>query len=177
MKSTRRIGAVVAALALASTLAACSGGQSVADACKVTNETMTEVVAQSQSDAQTAMQSAMQGEEVDLKAIFTPVVEALEETESKVTNDKVKPVLSTFVTEYKAFADALGEFDMSGFQELSDLSNMDPSAPDAAEKLEELQTKSEELQAQAEELQTTMQTQQEGLVEASSKLQEVCAAG
>lgn len=177
MKSTRRIGAAVAALALASTLAACSGGQSVADACKIAEDTMTEVVATSQTEAQSAMQSAMAGEDVDLKAIFTPVVEALEETEGKVTNGDVKPALNDFVTEYKAFADTLGEFDMSAFKDIAELSNVDPTAPDAAEKLAELETKGKELQAQAEELQTSMQTQQESLTAAGTKLQDVCNAG
>ena len=177
MKSTRRIGAAVAALALASTLAACSGGQSVADACKIAEDTMTEVVATSQTDAQAAMQSAMEGEDVDLAEIFAPVVKALEETEGKVTNGDVKPALSAFVKEYKSFAGALGDFDMSAFKDISELSNIDPTAPDAEEKLAELQKMSEELQAQSEELQTTLTTQQETLTAAGTKLQEVCNAG
>ncbi|WP_449280442.1 hypothetical protein [Leucobacter sp.] len=173
---TRRTGAVVAAAGLALALASCSGGQSVADACKIAEETMTEVVTQSQADTQEALQGALQGEDVDFGAIFQPIKDALGETQKKVTNEEVKGALDTFVAEYNSFAEVIEQVDLSGFQELSEMSDLDPTDPDAMAKLEELQQKSTELQQQAEDLQTEIQGKTESLTEASSELGDLCNA-
>jgi chromosome segregation ATPase len=170
----RRTGAVVAAAGLALALASCSGGQSVADACKIAEETMTEVVTQSQADTQQALQGALQGEEVDFNAIFQPIKEALSDTQKTVTNEEVSTALDGFVTEYNSFVGVLEQVDLSGFQELSDLSDLDPSDPEAMAKIEELQEKSTELQQQAQDLQTDIQDKTEALTAASSELSELC---
>lgn len=170
----RRTGAVVAAAGLALALASCSGGQSVADACTIAEETMTEVVTQSQADTQQALQGALQGEEVDFGAIFQPIKDALGETQKKVTNEEVKGALDTFVEEYNSFIGVIEAVDLSGFQELSEMSELDPSDPEAMAKLEELQQKSADLQQQAQDLQSDIQDKQGSLMDASSELADLC---
>ncbi|WP_427870994.1 hypothetical protein [Leucobacter luti] len=166
MKTARRIGAIVAALGLAATLASCAGGQSVADACKIANDTMTDVANKAQSDVQTGMQDAMAGKDVNFGEIFKPVVKALEDTQGKVTNEEVKKPLDKFVTEYKSFASTIEEVDLSA---LKDAQNIDPTAPDAQAKLEELQKSTEKLQADITESSTKLQ-------ESSTELNSVCSS-
>lgn len=170
----RRTGAIIAAAGLALGLASCSGGQSTADACKIAEQTMTEVVTQAEVDAQQALQSAMQGEDVDFGTIFEPVKKALVEAQKKVTNEEVKSSLDTFVTEYTSFVEVIEGVDLSGFQELSEMSQLDPNDPEAMAKLDELQQKSTEMQQAAEKLQTEMQDKQETLIAASSELADLC---
>lgn len=165
MKTARRIGAIVAALGLAATLASCAGGQSVADACKIANDTMTDVANKAQSDVQTGLQDAMSGGDVDFGEIFQPVVKALEETQGKVTNEEVKKPLDTFVTEYKSFATTIEGVDLSA---LKDAQNIDPTDPNAQAKIEELQKMSETLQADVTESSAKLQ-------EASTELASVCS--
>ncbi len=176
-KSLFKIAGIFGAAALTLSLASCSGGQSVADACKIAQDSMTDVVAQSQTDAQSALQSAMSGEETDFAAIFTPVVDALEDTQGKVTNEDVKGPLDNFVTEYKSFVETFDGIDLSAMQEIQEMSQLDMTDPANQAKLEELQTKSKELQQQSQELQTKLQDSQSTLMDASSELNDVCSAG
>ena len=164
MKTARRIGAIVASLGLAAALASCSGGQSVADACKVAEETMTDVVTESQAEVQTQLESAMAGETVDLNAALEPVQEALKDTQSKVTNEEVKKPLDTFVSEYNSFVDVIKGADLSG---MADLQNLDPTDPEAV-------AKAQELQADAQQLQTDLTDATSKLQDASTGLQSVC---
>lgn len=166
MKTARRIGAVIASIGLAAALASCAGGQSVADACKVAEETMTDVVTESQTEIQAQMQSAMSGEEIDLNAALEPVQEALKDTQSKVTNEEVKKPLDAFVTEYNSFVDVVKGADLSGMAELQ---NLDPSDPEAM-------TKAQELQEEAQQLQTDLTDATSKLQDASEGLQSVCNA-
>lgn len=89
----RRIGALLAAGALATTLAACSGGQSVADACKIANDTMTEVSSDTEAATQQFMQDMTAGGEVDINALFEPIGKALESAQSEITNEEVSKAL------------------------------------------------------------------------------------
>lgn len=159
MKSTRRIGAVVAALALASSLAACSGGQSVADACKIADTTVSEA----NTEMQTLMSDAMSGEG-DLATMFEPINKALDEAQSKVTNPDVSKALSSVADEFKGMSDELGDY------KLPDMSSIDATDPDAMAELEALQADSEELAA-------SLEKRAAALTEAGTNLQEVCAAG
>ena len=159
MKSTRRIGAVVAALALASSLAACSGGQSVADACKIADSTVSEA----NSEMQSLMSDAMAGDG-DLATMFEPVNKALEEAQAKVTNPDVSKALTSVADEFKGMSTELGDY------KIPDMSSIDPSDPDAMAELEALQAESEELSA-------SLEKRSQALMEAGTNLQEVCAAG
>lgn len=162
----RRTGALAATAALAFTLVSCSGGQSTAEACQIANDTMNSAVDQMNSDVQGALQGAVGGEDIDFGSIFAPVTEALHETQSKVTNEEVKGALDTFVDEYTSFAATIEGFDLSSFGDMSDI---DPSDPDAMQKLEEMQ-------ASAEELQTTLTEQTASMQEAAAGMQEVCGS-
>ncbi|MFT4232063.1 MAG: hypothetical protein QM606_04695, partial [Leucobacter sp.] len=82
--------------------------------------------------------------------------------------------LDAFVDEYDAFAASIEEVDLSGFADLSEMADLDPTDPEAMAKLEELQQKSEDLQQQAEDLQADLQSQTEALSDASSKLADLC---
>ncbi|PRI10634.1 hypothetical protein [Leucobacter massiliensis] len=170
-KAAGTVGAALLTLSLAS----CAGGQSVAEACQIAEDTMTEVVSQSQADTQQALQDAMQGEDIDLGATLQPVLDALGDAQKKVTNAEVKDALDGFVDEYQTFADTISAIDLSAFQELSDLSDLDPSDPEAMAKLDELQQKSQELQQKSQELQTELNERTEALTSASSKLEELCS--
>ena len=166
MKTARRIGAVVASIGLAAALASCSGGQSVADACKVAEETMTGVVTESQTEIQSQMEAAMSGGEIDLDAALQPVQEALKDTQSKVTNEDVKKPLDAFVGEYNAFVKVVQDADLAGMAELQ---NLDPSDPEAM-------AKAQELQAEAQTLQTEITDATKKLQDASNDLQSTCNA-
>ncbi|QIK62543.1 hypothetical protein G7068_04470 [Leucobacter viscericola] len=159
MKSTLRIGAVVAAIALASTLSACSGGQSVTEACKVANSTVNEAT----SDMNTLLQDAMSGNG-DFSKVFDPINKALDEAQSKVTNEKVSKSLKTVADEFSA----MGE-DLKGYK-VPDVSSIDMTAPDASEKLEAMSKESEAVSAK-------LQKRSESLQKAGTDLQKVCNAG
>ena len=73
-----RIAGIAAAIALTATMTACSGGQSVADACKIANAEMTTATSSMSSDLNSAMQNATSGEKVDFAALFAPVTEGLD---------------------------------------------------------------------------------------------------
>ncbi|MFT4231651.1 MAG: hypothetical protein QM606_02590 [Leucobacter sp.] len=121
----RRTGAVLATAGLALGLMSCSGGQSVEEACTVAEETMNEVVTESQADIQQSLQDALQGNEVDFEATLKPIQDALAETQDKVTNKEVKSALDAFVDEYDAFAASIEEVDLSGFADLSEMADLE----------------------------------------------------
>lgn len=123
------------------------------------------------ADAQAFLTDAMSGKEVDAKAAFAPMITALEETQSKVTNEKVKEPLDNFVAEFSSMADAIGSVDMSGFAALQNADMSDPA------KVEELQAKSLELQEQSAELTADLQERSEKLMKAAEALGSVCSAG
>lgn len=174
MRNVRRAGAIAAAGLLALSVASCAGGQSTAEACTIVKDTMNGAVNEAQSEAQSSLSSLMKGEEVDFKEVFAPVKKALVDAQEQVTNEEVGEKLDTFVAEYTEFTGIFDDIDMSAFQDLSGLSDIDPADPDAMAKAEELQAKAEELQATAEELQTSVQDKQESITAASDGLQEVC---
>lgn len=158
--SIARFGGAVAVAALTVTLAACSGGgQSVADACKTAEAAMSEV----NENTNSMVQEALSGE-ADYAELFAPVQEALSNAESEITNEEVKSALGSVGTEF----DALVE-DLSGL-ELPNADDIDPTAPDAMEQLNKMQ---EDAQAASESLQERSQA----LMDAGTKLQELCNAG
>lgn len=160
----RRIGALLAVGALATTLAACSGGQSVADACKIANDTMTKVSSDTQTATQQFMQDMTSGGEPDFNGLFGPINEALESAQSEITNEEVSEALDQVATEFNGLSSTLEGFEMP------DMSSIDPSDPAAMAELEKMQT-------EAQELSTDITDQAQKLTEASTKLQEVCSAG
>ena len=156
-----RIGGVVAAIALTATMTACSGGQSVADACKIANAEMTTATSSMSSDLNSAMQNATSGEKVDFAALFAPVTEGLDAASAKITNDTVKKPLDAFSTEYKSFVKAFEGF------EIPDMKTIDPADPSAIDKLTQAQEKLKEISTKAQDASTKLTDQ-------AKKLQDVC---
>lgn len=156
---TRRTGAVVAAAGLALALASCSGGQSVADACKIADSTVSEA----NTEMQGIVSDALAGEG-DISTLFEPINKALADAQSKVSNAEVSDALKTVSEEFTALGTELGDY------QIPDVSDIDMSASDAMEQLEEAQ-------AQAEELSAALQERSQSLMDAGQKLQEVCNAG
>ncbi|MBK0420786.1 hypothetical protein JD292_01645 [Leucobacter sp. CSA2] len=164
MKSVRRIGAVLATFGLAAALVSCSGGQSVADACKITNDQMESVVTKSQSNVNAELQKATQGEDADIKGAFEPVTKAIKDAQTKVTNEEVKKPLDTFAKEYNSFIDSVEGVD---FKQFADLKNLDPTDPNAMEKAKAVQETAQKLQKDMTDHATKIQ-------DAGNKLTEVC---
>lgn len=164
-KSTiARISGIAAAIALTATMTACTGGQSVADACKVAQDEITKASSSVTSDLSSSMQKATQGEKVDFKAMFQPILDGLDAAEKKVTNEKVKAPLSAFTAEYKNFVKVFDGY------EVPDLASLDPSDPTAMDKINEVQKKSQEIATKGQDASTKLMDQ-------ATKLQSVCTAG
>lgn len=155
---------LAAAAALTLTLAACSGGQSTADACKIADEKMTDVSNQAMTDVQDSMQQLMNGENVDFDAIFSPISESLDETQGEITNEEVSDAVSNFATAFNGLADEL-----SGF-EMPDMSQIDASDPEAMAELQQVQE-------EATALQQTLTEKTQELQDAQQQVADVCNAG
>lgn len=158
-KSLFKIAGIFGAAALTLSLASCSGGQSVADACNIANSTVNEAT----GDLQSVLSDAMSGEG-DLSAAFDPITEALEDAQSEVTNEEVSTALANFTDELSATSGTLEGY------EIPDPSSIDPADPEAMDKLDQMQ-------AEAEEMTTKLQEQSTSLTEAGQNLQDICTAG
>ncbi|QZY51202.1 hypothetical protein [Leucobacter tenebrionis] len=154
-----RVGGALAAAALTVSLAACSGGQRVADACSSASEAMQEVNANTNS----IMQEAMAGD-ADYAELFKPVQEALSDAEKKVTNEEVLTPLSKVSSEFDGLVEQL-----SGL-EIPNMDEIDPTDPAAMEDIEKMQ-------ADLEEASASMQERADALTKASQDLAEVCNVG
>ena len=163
-KALVRVGGLLAAVTLALGMTACSGGQSVAEGCKVANDAMNDVTQETQANADELMQSMTEGGEVDFAAAFEPVTAGLEKAQKEVTNEEVSASLEKFATEYNGFVELL-----SGF-EMPDMANLDYSDPNAMAELEAFQ-------AEAQQLSTDMQERATAMTEAGQEMQELCNAG
>lgn len=164
-KSTlTRIGGLAAAIALTATMTACSGGQSVADACKIANAEMTKATSSVSSDLNAAVQQATQGEKVDFAGIFAPVQKGLDEAGKKVTNETVKAPLTAFASEFEGFIKVYEGL------EIPDLKNIDATDPASMDKVKQAQDKIQEVSTKA-------QAASAKLTEQGKKLQEVCNKG
>lgn len=157
--SIARIGGALAAAALTVSLAACSGGQSVAEACKTADNAMQEVNA----NTSTMLQEAMSGD-ADYAELFKPVQEALDNAESQVTNEEVSAALGDVSTEFDGLVDEL-----SGL-EIPKMDDIDPTDPAAMEKLNQMQ-------ADMEAASASIQERADALTKAGQNLTEVCSAG
>ncbi|MBK0418489.1 hypothetical protein JD276_05505 [Leucobacter sp. CSA1] len=164
-KALVRVGGLLATVTLALGMTACSGGQSVAEACKIADDAMNDVTSEAQANANELMQSMTEeGGEVDFAAAFEPVTAGLEKAQEEVTNEEVSAALDKFATEYQGFVEII-----SGF-EIPDMSNIDYSDPNAMAEIEAFQ-------AEAQQLSTDMQERATSMTEAGKEMQELCNAG
>ncbi|KKI20906.1 MULTISPECIES: hypothetical protein [unclassified Leucobacter] len=171
-----RIGGIAAAIALTVSMAACAGGQSVADACKLVKTTDSKI-SESNSDIANSMSKLTEGEKVDFAAALDPVSKALKDTQSKITNDKVKPQYDKMVAGFESVKKSLAGIDMSVFAGLADLKNLDMSDPASMQKIEELRKKSEAAQAEFSKVQKDLEASQKDMTGAVSEINKVCNAG
>ena len=134
MNSTiTRIGAIAAAAALTVSLASCSSGQSVAEACKIADVSTAEAV----KTFETAMVDLQSGG--DLGEAFAPVPGMFSDAKAKVRNEEVADALGDLSTKAADVAKAL-----DGFQ-LPDLSKLDTTDPGSLAELKELTAKAQEV--------------------------------
>jgi len=159
-----RIGGLAAAIALTATMTACSGGQSVADACKIAQDEIQKATSNISSDVNSAMQKATSGEKVDFAGLFAPILEGLDTADKKITNESVKKPLEGFSAEYKSFVKVFDGFEMP------DLKSIDPTDPAAMDKLTEAQTKMKDVSTKVQDASTKLMDQ-------AKKLQQVCTKG
>lgn len=128
-------------------LSACStpGGQSVAEACQVAEDTMSEAVEQMGNELGEAMSALAYGEEIDTSAAFAPIVASLDEAATAVTNSEVKSALEDFRDGFSDFSEKFAEADIPSIEQ----SNMGDvkALEEQAAKLEEF-SKSMEAEAQ-----------------------------
>lgn len=155
-KTTTRIAGVLGAASLALSLAACSGGQSVAEACQIAEDTVTEA----QGQMEGIMTDVMAGEG-DMKELFASVNDALKAAEKKVTNDEVADALGAVSTDFMKIGDVLGDFKMPSVDDL------DYTDPEAMEQITEMQADLEAISGELDEASSS-------LTESSKKLEDLC---
>lgn len=154
----RRTGALLAATALTVSLAACSGGQSVAEACTVAEKAMEQAAEQSQSLLGGALNG---GDSAELDEALKSVQDGLDDAIKQVSNEEVGAALKQFDG---AFDGMMG--DIKALQDLN-LDGIDFTAPDAQEKVAAAQKQLEELTPKLESGSADMQA-------AGDKLTELC---
>lgn len=118
LRSKLAAASLTAALALTG-LTACGGEQSVADACKVANTT----VSKANDDVSSAMSEATTGDYSKLTANIKTITDAIREAEGKVTNTEVKTALSDMAasfTEFNAIFDGVKDGDVAALSDKSD---------------------------------------------------------
>lgn len=155
-KTTTKIAGVLGAATLALSLAACSGGQSVAEACKVAEKT----VSAAQSDMETAVTEAMSGEG-NFGDLFSGVNEALVKAEKEVQNAEVSDALKAVTADFSKVGEVFKDFKMPN------MTDLDYSDPKAMAEFEEITAELEGKSAELQELSSSLE-------KSSTKLQELC---
>lgn len=156
IKNSSKIAGVLGAAALAFTLTACSGGQSVAEACQIAEETVSEA----QEDMTTLMSDAMSGDS-NMGDMFAPILKAFSDAEKNVSNKEVSAALKDVNAEFSSMIDLVGDF------KLPDTSDIDFSDPDAMAEFEAMQADLEALSSELEE-------STKGMEAAGKRLEELC---
>ncbi|WP_105565791.1 hypothetical protein [Microbacterium halophytorum] len=153
MATLRRSRAVFAIGALAlvpAALTACgaggAGGQSVADACQVAQDGMTQI----ESDITEATTAAVSGDAEELNGLIQDTSDEITAISEDITNEEVSGAFGDFATAYQGLADVLAEF--------GELDMSDPEAATTA----------------AGELTEKMTSASEDLTTASSQLADTC---
>lgn len=134
-----------AALTAAATLlllAGCSaGGQSVADACSIAEEK----VNAAQGDLTEAMSAATSGDMDSVGDLIGNFTAALDEAESEITNEEVKPLIEDLNAQFGQVGTAL--------EELAGVDTSDPTNVDQLTEIsDEMMTVSQDAQTTATEL-------------------------
>lgn len=153
-----RVAGMLGAGALALTLAACSGGQSVAEACQIAQDSVAEAGEQINS----LMAEAISGGG-SMKDLIAPLNEAIEGAEAKVTNPEVLAALEAMNSEFTSLGELLEGID------LPDMQGTDPENPTATP---------EQLKAQEELAAISGEIEERSLAleAADTRLQELCGS-
>lgn len=156
VKTTTRIASVLGVAGLALSLAACSGGQSVAEACQVAEKSVLEA----QGNMESAVTDAFSGEG-DFSELFSGVTDALAKAEKEVKNSEVSDALKAVTADFSKVGDVFDGFEMPSMEGLD---FTDPEAMAEFEKMgEQLEAKSAEL----DELSSALEA-------SGNKLEELC---
>ncbi|WP_017791727.1 hypothetical protein [Leucobacter salsicius] len=156
-KTITRVTGALGVAALALSLAACSGGQSVAEACQIAQDS----IAQASDQVDQLMSEAVSGGGT-MKDLVDPLNDALDGAEKKVTNPEVSAALKSMNSEFVRLGDLLEGVPLPDTQDID---------PDAAATPEELKTE-EALEAISGEL----EKRNAALEQADMQLQELCGA-
>lgn len=160
-KTIRRAGAALAAAALSITLASCASGSSVADDCAIATDAVNEVSSDVQDATKQYMEDVTSGADADLNSLIAPITEALESAQAEVTNEEVSAALNEVSDKFDTLANSFAELEMP------DLSEIDPTDPNAMAELKKIQEQSEEASAELME-------RSQALGEAGKNLQKLC---
>lgn len=155
-KTTSKLAGVLGAAALVFSLAACSGGQSVAEACKVVGTS----VAETQGGLQSAATEVMSGNG-NFSDLFADAKNAFVEVEKKVQNSEVSDAL-------KAMSD---DFETAGalFKDIKmpNMADLDPTDPETMAAFEEMGAQFQEKRGELEDLQASLE-------KSTTKFQDLC---
>lgn len=137
MRTFTRTAALGASAALAlAALTGCAGGsQSVADACEVVNEGMTEI----QSEVQGMATNLQSGDLTGMSELFAKLETKFEEVSGNVTNEEVSAVVTDMHEGLQGFNESL-----SGAENITDLATGEEFGA-AAQKMQAAGTKFTEL--------------------------------
>jgi hypothetical protein len=164
----RIFGVGCAAVTLTLPLAACSGGQSVHEACLQTNIALSATRVALDTNLETEAQGAAQGGDIDLNEVYAetlaPGTEALERAQDDVSNNEVKVTLDRFAEEYQAYVTTIEEADLGTYAAFHQLD------PDSDEYLQTV----DDVEATSLALQDKITAHMESLHESSSALVDVC---
>lgn len=157
-KTITRVAGVLGVVTLTLSLAACSGGQSVAEACQIAQDS----VAETGDQVNSLMAEALSGSG-SMKDLISPLNDALESAEKKITNPEVSAALESMNSEFVRLGDLL-----EGIQ-IPDMQNLDPSNPTATP---------EQLKAQEDldAISGDLEERSSALEKADTKLQALCGA-
>ncbi|MBP1325609.1 ribonuclease HI [Leucobacter exalbidus] len=156
IKTTTKIASAFGIAGLALSLASCSGGQSVAEACDVALKTMTEV--QTESDTALTDSAASDNSLTEMFAGFEDIALKAQQT---VENPEVAEALKGIATDYAKIAKSVEGEEGSNMPSLEDIDYTDPKA------LEEFQKKTEAFTEKVESLAKSFSG-------SSETLQELC---
>jgi hypothetical protein len=120
-RTTKTVLAAAAALALLPGLAACSGGQSVEEACGVLQSRVSEVT----TSLQEAMTVATSGDEAAVNEQLGSLKEQLSAIDEEITNDEVSQAYGTFAAAYDDMmtqVQSMSDIDMEDMDALTEAS-------------------------------------------------------
>lgn len=134
-RTVRTLAAVGVLALVPAGLAACSGGQSVEEACSVAQDNMTEAMGD-----MSELSSMMSSQDVDgITALLGDINDALDKSADEITNEEVSAAFGKFHTEYSSLTTAITEAAEDPMNaDVESLTNAQSSITEASADLTEL---------------------------------------